>query len=204
MQRDILRRFILSERRLLMTRRRGELLYEEGSLLLQDIESIYAGLFIRAVGSVEALLEALFLAIVTERTSFPARARIHPRVAFPSERILRDVLLGGKPYVDWLPYARTIGISERYLVGGHPFTDLAGDLKSKIPAWVVTRHALAHTSVSAREKFVEVVIASKILPPRERTPAGFLRSEARIGPHTTQFELFLGEMMDVAQALCNQ
>ena len=66
--------------------------------------------------------------------------------------------------------------------------------------WQWTRNAIAHASQHSTKVFNEHVIAGTPLPPRERTPADFLRSEVRTG--VTPFENVLDEMRGVAATLC--
>jgi hypothetical protein len=50
--------------------------------------------------------------------------------------------------------------------------------------------------------FEQEVIGALTLMPRERTPAGFLRSIFRTAPVETQYENLVGEMAIVALKLC--
>ena len=72
--------------------------------------------------------------------------------------------------------------------GGIPFTTLDKGYKKHLEILLYIRNAIAHRSSYAKGKFEQEVIGSLPLTPRERTPAGFLRSRFRITPVQTRYE----------------
>lgn len=126
-------------------------------------------------------------------------ADIRPRAQFRSRQVLRDFVLGGRPYVNWLPFDRTMARASAFLRGGRPFSAVnATDLRL-MQDWMKTRHAIAHTSAHAERVFLRDVVRGIPLPPRQRTPAGFLRSQLR--PGVSRFENVLREMEGIARKI---
>ena len=77
-----------------------ERLANTGHIVRRDIEQVYSGLFINAMTSFENLIEELFVGILVGRIQ-PRTKTIVPRISFESNRIAREVVLGGRNYVDW-------------------------------------------------------------------------------------------------------
>src|SRR4051794_21087888 len=94
--------------RLLSTERariRIEQLHATGNVARRDAERLHEGLFIRAVTTLEAFFEELFVLIVLGKTSHP-QARAYPRADFRSRAVLKQFMKGDSPreFIDWLPY----------------------------------------------------------------------------------------------------
>jgi hypothetical protein len=148
----------------------------------------------------ETFLEFLFSNIMLGKTVYPA-GRVVPRIDVRSPLVLVDVLHEGKRYIDWFPYSETERRANSYLRGGRPFTQLSATQKHSVETWLWIRNAVAHSGKHAQSVFEQNVVGSTPLPPRERTPAGFLRSEIRKG--VTRFEHTLDEMRGVVISLCS-
>lgn len=175
-------------------RTKVELLVASGLMTRREAERVYEGLFMRAITTLEAFLEELFfLAVLGE--SGHSRARAFPRAHFRSRAVLSEFVLGGRDYVDWLPYRATEERASVYLRKDRPFSELSGAQKSKIRQWHLTRNAIAHPGRHAQDQFRSKVIGGMILLPHEKTPAGFLRSMLR--PNLRRFESILGEMQKI-------
>jgi hypothetical protein len=82
-------------------RRNLEQLHIDGRVTRHEVSLFYEGIFLRAVTSFEGLLEELFVGLLAGGIK-PGR-NVHPRVTFQSHGVARDVMLGGRAYVDWLP-----------------------------------------------------------------------------------------------------
>ncbi len=165
-----------------------------------DVSLFYEGILVRTVKSFESLMEELFLGLLTG--GITCSPRIHPRVTFRSVAIARDVMLGGKAYVDWLPYHYTERRANAFFRRGLPFCGLdKADVKS-LDRILTIRNAVAHQSLAARRKFENEVIGSTPLLPAERTPAGFLRSVFSGPPPKTQYEDIAGTCAILARKLC--
>jgi len=87
------------------SRAKLERLLLSGHVTLHDVGLFYEGIFLRTVTSFEGLMEDLFVGLLTGGIT-PGR-NVHPRVVFRSTSVARDVMLGGRAYVDWLPYHHT-------------------------------------------------------------------------------------------------
>jgi hypothetical protein len=179
-------------------RNKVEILVYSRDMTRREAERVYEGLFMRAITTLEAFFEELFFLVVLNRTDHP-KARAHARVSFQSRAVLRQFVLGGRAYVDWLPYGAVESRAEVYLRKGRPFTELSGGQKSQIKQWHLTRNAIAHPGTHARDQFRSKVIAGMTLLPHEKTPAGFLRSQPQ--PNLRRFQTILREMARIGADL---
>src|SRR5258707_258985 len=99
-----------------------ERLQLKGHVTRRDVNLFYEGIYLRTVTSFEGLLEELFVGLLTGGIT-PA-PNVRPRVTFRSPAVARDVMLGGKAYVDWLPYGFTEKRAEAFFRAGQPFSRL--------------------------------------------------------------------------------
>jgi hypothetical protein len=127
---------------------------------------------------------------------------VHPRVSFQSHAVARDVMLGGRAYVDWVPYHYTDKRAEAFFRGGYPFCNLDKADKKELERIILVRNAVAHQSRSARGRFEDEVIGTAPLLPSERTPAGYLRSVFRLAPVQTRYEEIANSCTLLARKLC--
>ena len=195
---DLLNKFRRAER----TREKVEGLYRRGELSRADVETVYEGLLLQSATHLENFLEDLFRRTVLGSLDFPP-SRVVPRVAVGSNLVLTGLLLmGGKRYIDWLPYERTKELAGRFLRGGRPFSELTSTDEAALDRVARTRNAVAHKSPHALDVFERLVIGGAPLLPSERSPAGYLRSQFRISPPVTQLESMFGDMARVASQLC--
>ena len=184
-------------RTLEQTRKKIEGLFRKGLLVRRDVERVYEGLYLDAVTSFEAAIEDLFIRIITNRAS---PTGVTARVSFRSSQIARDIMLGGeRKYLDWFPYNKTEQRAKAFLRGGQPFTRLSSTQRNKLDDIIVIRNAIAHKSSHSKKKFQNLV-NSLPLHPREKTPAGFLRS--RIDVNTTRYQFYSREMINIIRLLC--
>lgn len=123
-------------------------------------------------------------------------------MAFKSHSVARDIVLGGRAYVDWLPYQFTDKRAEAFFRGGHPFSSLEKNDKREVERILLIRNAVAHQSRSARSKFEDQVIGTALLLPTERTPAGYLRSIFRATPTQTGYEEIASTLATLSRKLC--
>ena len=193
--------FITRLRRFERSRAKLERLLLSGHVTRHDVSLFYEGTFLRTVTSFESLMEELFVGLLTGRIK--SGKNVHPRVTFRSASIARDIMLGGKAYVDWLPYRHAENRASAFFRGGQPFCNLnKSDVKS-LDRMLTIRHAVAHQSRAARRKFEDEVIGSTPLLPAERTPAGFLRSVFSVTPPKTQYQDIAGTCALLARKLCS-
>jgi hypothetical protein len=188
-------------RRFERSRAKLERLFLRGHLTSHDVSLFYEGIFLRTVTSFESLMEELFLGLLTG--GIKSGPKIHPRVTFRSATIARDIMLGGKAYVDWLPYHHTEKRAYAFFRGGLPFCRLDKAEVKSLDRILTIRHAVAHQSRAARRRFETEVVGSTPLLPTERTPAGFLRSVFSGAPSPkTQYEDIAGNCALLARKLC--
>ena len=180
------------------TRAKVELLVRSRVMTRREAERVYEGLVMRAIATLEAFLEELFYLTVLGESGHP-KSRAQPRADFRSRAVLSEFVLGGRDYVDWLPYRAVEDRASVYLRKGRPFSELSDGQKSKIKQWHVTRNAIAHPGRHAREQFRDKVIGGMTLLPHEKTPAGFLRSTPQ--PHLRRFESILSDMRTIGSSL---
>ena len=104
------------------TRAKVEMLHASGKLLEQDVEHVYAGLFLKAFTEFESLIEQVFMALLTnERRS--SRSTTVRLVEIRPKARTHEILFEGKKYLDWLPLEKhTYKRAERFLNNGEPFS----------------------------------------------------------------------------------
>jgi hypothetical protein len=146
------------------------------------------------------LIEDLFIGLLAG--GIAPGPKVHPRVSFKSHAVARDVTLGGRAYVDWLPYRFTDSRAEAFFRGGYPFCNLDRKDKKELERILLIRHAVAHQSRSARRNFEDEVIGTAPLLAIERTPAGYLRSIFRAEPAQTRYEEIASTCAMLARKLC--
>jgi hypothetical protein len=154
---------------------------------------------LRAVTSFEAFLENLFVAILKEKARYKKKRKVSLRMKVSSHEALMDILLQGQNYMVWLPFHHTEKRANLYLSDGRPFSDLDDGSRSMIKTITTIRNAIAHKTPHAIAEFHRTVIGSRALLPREKTPAGFLRSP--VVPQRNQFETYMIELGRIATLL---
>ena len=183
------------------TRSKAERLFQEGYLVRRDIELVYAGLYLDAMTSFENFIEDLFIRLLVGTTTHPCRSVV-PKIVFKSTVICRNVVYGGRPYVDWFPYKQTQDRAEMFFQKGLPFTALNNSDKSRLTQMLCIRNAIAHKSRHAVTRFNRVVINERPLLSQEKTPVGYLRTNYTTSPPQTQYEVIRSNIVAIAQELC--
>lgn len=166
-----------------------------------DASLFYEGIFLRTVTTLEGLMEDLFVGLLAG-TVIPGR-NVYPRVTFRSQPVARDVMLGGRAYVDWLPYNLTEKRAEAFFRNGLPFKNLDKNDKRELERIILVRNAVAHQSRAARTRFENEVIGATPLLSVERTPAGYLRSIFRTAPAQTRYEEIANTCAILARKVCS-
>lgn len=177
-----------------------EQLFAQGNVVRRDIEQVYSGLYLDAYTHFERLIENLFIGILAGRL-LSAVPGVAPRITFKSDRVARDVVNGERNYVDWLPYFHTENRAKAFFRNGLPFTSLAKSDKDQIVQLGILRNVIAHRSYHSIRQFANLTEGLTLMV-RERTPAGFLRSQYRAAPVETRFQNFTAQMATTAQKLC--
>lgn len=166
-----------------------------------DIETAYESLFLRAMVGFEQYCELLFFGIVHRDIRYAA-AEVQPQIRKVATNAFRGIVLQNKKYLDWIPYDNTVNRASLYLLDGKPFTGLDGNEIAKIKKMHLIRNAIAHVSDHSQREFQRQVIGNQSLLKREKTPAGFLRSQVTNSPPQCRFELYLAELGFFATKIC--
>lgn len=180
-----------------------EELYKNGHAGKIMVLQVYEGLYLNAHVAFESFLEDLFFGLLVRDYGVKSsRLDIKPRVEVRTHKIAREVILDKRPYVDWLPYQdNTLRLAEIYFKDGRPFSELTVNQKQTLTKCHTARNAVAHSSKHSTRRFEHVVLGSLPLMPRERTPAGYLRSLFRTNPNQTRLENFMAELLLIARQL---
>jgi hypothetical protein len=177
-----------------------EQLFSSSQLNNNDIEHVYAGLFMELFTNFEALLEELFFGILagtlfTRTYTIVKLARIAPI----SES--KNIVFAGKPYEMWLPYKEnTLKRAKRFFKDGEPFSKLTDAQIANITDYHKIRNAIAHKSENSLDNFNKIISSLPLLP-AEKTPTGYLRSKPS-GVGQTQFEIVEIELKVLTLTLC--
>jgi hypothetical protein len=198
---SISNKFINRSNQLEVTRLKVESLDASGSINFDDIQQVYAGLFLDIFTEFEALIEDLFIGLLageyySSTTTVKRLVRIVPKSK------VQDIVFNGRQYLDWLPYRDyTIPRANRYFKDGEPFTRFNDPQKENLKKFHFIRNALAHKSQSALAKFQQIINNLPLLP-HEKTPAGYLRSTPH-GSSQTQYQIAVLELEVMALKLCS-
>jgi len=171
------------------------------NLSTRDVEKVYEALYLRSIIFFEGFVEDLFFGLLTKRLR-PSYKDVVARVNIKSDTVAQDIVLNGKLYIDWLPYKNTEDLARLYFRGGRPFTFLDSRDKGDITNMITIRNVVAHQSSSSLEKFHKNIISNTHgLLPREKTAAGFLRSQFRTSPDQTRFEFYQFRIFEIAKGI---
>lgn len=153
---------------------------------------------LRAFSALEQFLETLFyLAMVGDSSIAANRSRLPVVSTAEVDLLVRGGPDRTKPYLDWLPFDRTLSIAEHYLINGAPFSWLKYrpvELRA-MKELTVLRNEVAHGSDQAHEKFVRLASERKYAVTRA---ADYLRS-TRGGD--SEVQILLTQAQVIAQAL---
>ena len=202
MAHDLATKFIGHLNYIDLTRVKMERYLQNNIIVLRDIEQIYSGLYLDAITSFERLIEDLFLGILVGNLN-SRLPRVSPRINYSSHKMARIAVFGGKNYANWLPYSYTLNRARAfYRQRGLPFNALNNSDINIIDMVYYIRNAIAHKSHYSIKKFKEEVIGNINLNPREKKPAGFLRTMYRAFPPMTRYEYYIGEIKFMARKIC--
>ncbi|HET8887058.1 MAG TPA: hypothetical protein VFM70_11985 [Salinimicrobium sp.] len=182
------------------TRGKMELLISQGNIDIQDIEHLYAGLYMELFTEFESLIENLFFGLYNGSYISPTNSIVRKSRITPKSEI-QPIIYGGQAYVNWLPYKQhTLKRAKIFFNAGEPFHQLTNSEKLKISEYHIIRNAIAHKSTNSLNKFNNIIAPLALLS-RERTPTGYLRSKPS-GSGQTQFEIAIVELKLITQKLC--
>jgi hypothetical protein len=179
--RKILNSYFSKLRSLEQIRNKQETLFTNAQIARRDIEEVYAAIYLDAMASFEALIEDLFIGLLTGQV----RSRhpdVHNRVLIRHYGVARDVFFRDRSHFTWLPFGNTVEAAKIFFTAGRPFTLVTNDQKTNLSRCVTLRHAIAHHSYFALNKFRQEVIRDLSLLPRDKRPSSFLRSQFGLAP----------------------
>jgi hypothetical protein len=190
--------FLGSTRGVLGYLARLEARHSEGVLSAQDVTRAYEGAFLGYYTSLERHIERLFFGLLMGRYTVSGHSA--PRITIASHRVAHEVVAGDRGYADWLPITKTERRAPIYLAGGRPFDRLNSVDKEVLQRMQWIRNAVAHRSAHATRVFRRQLIDGKGIPPRQRSPAGYLRGEH--APGQTRLEYLAAQSSQSLQKLC--
>lgn len=186
-------------------RAKMETLFSGGHVTEDDIEHVYSGLFLDAFTAFESLIEQLFISLLIGEYQ-SNEPDVVPRAKFTNYDIAQGIILGERSYVDWLPFeTRTLKRADAFFENGFPFNRLKNDIVLKpslqsIERFAAIRNAIAHKSKHSQLKFEKEVSGNSPLSPRQKKPAGYLRSS--VNRTQVQYQVIANELNLIAHHIC--
>lgn len=178
---------------------RIEALLAKEALGIRDCELIYESAFLNAVARFEGLLNNLLEEFVCGSKSI--RKEHYRLVSARSRTIYRKVLTRGRPYVEMMPFDKSLEIAERFLNAGKPFADVDLADRNILRQAMLIRNAIAHRSDAAMRRFRQDVNGVEVLPSHRQFPGTFLRRTYRASPAATWNDLYLDTLEKVGAQL---
>jgi hypothetical protein len=178
---------------------RMERLAARGEITPTDLRRIYGGALLSFFGYAERAVERLFIGLLMGRFELPG---VKPLIEIRSERVARAVLVGARPYIDWLPFDRyTLPRARACFSEGKPFgTVPSGDIKALARVGVI-RNAIAHENAYAERMFRRRLVQPYSLPSSQHTPTGYLRGQHSVG--TTRLNYILADVSRIFADMCS-
>ena len=158
--------------------------------------------FLRAFLAWEIFVEESFILYLSGQK--PPRGRAPNRYAFPpNQKTARDwVVPERRDYAEWTVPTQVSGRAERFFQAGRPFAPVLRSNQNVLDEVRIIRNAIAHRSVSAREKF-ETIVRTKLgtLSPN-LTLGGFLGTTVPSStPPVSFLEFYVGKIEFAAQQI---
>lgn len=201
MEHKLLKSLVFKLKGIESTRLKVESLFHANLMVKRDLSIAYSGLVINSVTAFENYLEELFFLIMSGKSSFHRDVRPKARsISKLSNKDIRSLVIGDNRYINWLPFDLTQKRALAYLFEGNPFGKLKGQDKESLTKIAKIRNVIAHASDFSEESF-QRMIRDATLPPRERTPIGYLRSVYRTSPTMIQFQSLTGEIIRMSNKL---
>jgi len=175
----------------------------KGEVDIDDVQRLYNGLYLEVFTAFEGLLEDLFWGLLLEQL-VPVSSDISLKIASGTGSTVREIMLMGRHFLDWLPYAdNTLKRANICFRDGRPFSCLSTQEQHNLARYHRIRNAIAHQSDYAQAKFCDEVIGSSMVTPREKTPSGYLRGVFRSHPvQQRRYEAIVDELKVNARKLC--
>lgn len=178
---------------------RLERLHQAGALSARDVTRTYEGAFLGFHTSLERHIERLFLALLMSRVT-PSGSGTKSLVQITDNRVAHGVISGDRSYVDWLPLHKTKKRAAIYLSRGKPFDRLESVDIQVFERMQIIRNVVAHKSRHATTKFKRALIDGQGIPPKEQSPAGYLRGSH--APGQSRLSYLMAQGVDTLDRLC--
>src|SRR5208337_1094296 len=159
-----------------------------------SITTGYTG-FLRAFLAWEVFVEESFILYLSGQN--PPRGRSPNRFAFPPnlKTAMEWVVPEGRPYAGWTVPAHVTNRAERFFRDGRPFADVLRANQHSLEEARIIRNAIAHKSMSARDKF-ETLVRTKLgaLPPHTTVGSFLGTTVVGMAPPVSFLESYIGHI----------
>ena len=154
--------------------------------------------FLSAFQAWEILVEESFILYLWGQK--PPRGRAPNRYAFPPDQktAMAWLIPEGRDYAQWTDAQHVRERAERFFKAGRPFAPVLRGNQSVLDEVRLIRNAIAHKSVSAREKFEKIVRDRLGTLPPNLTVGGFLGTTAPGSTPPVSFLEFYVAKIDLA------
>lgn len=144
----------------------------------------------------ERFVRELFYECALDEADLP---HVKSRVAGLGSATLNDLVLGGRPYVEWLPLSNTMDRAHLFLRSGQPFVRLwrRDAILGHLDRLQIVRNSVAHSGEKAEADYDKQISRGQAA---FAEPARWLQYQ-RPGQHKTNLELVIDAMGDAADAL---
>jgi hypothetical protein len=184
------------------TRVKVERLLPSGNLSKDDVEIVYAGLFLDAFTGFESLIEGLFIGLFDGSLKSKGQPVTRLLRVFPKSAA-RAVVFGGKEYTEWLPFENgALRHAKLYFSDGKPFSLLTQGEKEELQKAHLLRNAIAHKSDAATQRFLKSISQQSLLP-HEKSPTGYLRTSPQGNSSLTRFTIIMQSLDAIARKVCS-
>lgn len=158
--------------------------------------------FLRAFLAWETFVEGSFILYLTGQK--PPRGRAPRRYAYPPDHktATKWVVPEGRSYAKWTAAELVSGRAERFFHGGGPYTPVLRGNQNVLREAGIIRNAIAHDSVSTRQKFENLAREKLGVLPPNLTVGGFLSTAVPMNtPPISFLEFYVGKIEFAARRI---
>lgn len=158
--------------------------------------------FLRAFLAWEVFVEEAFILYLAGQN--PPRGRAPFRYAFPPNHktAMEWVIPEGRPYASWTVATQVSDRAERFFRDGRPFAGVLRGNQTLLDETRIIRNAIAHKSMSARDKFDALVRDKLAALPPNTTVGSFLGTAVPLSaPPASFLEWYVGRIESAARQI---